>query len=55
MRFNVTVEEFYSNSGIASFIDKIAAFLNVDPANIRIVNIKKGSTIIDFFVDPTDD
>ena len=55
MRFNVTVDEFYSNEGIASFIDKMATFLNIDPSRIRVVNIKKGSTIVDFFVDPNDD
>jgi len=45
-----TIEDFYSNDGEALFVDKIAAFLNIDPSRIRIANVLKGSVIVNFDV-----
>lgn len=50
IRMDSTIEDFYSNDGEALFIDKIAAFLHIDPSRIRIVNVLKGSVIVDFEV-----
>ena len=48
VRMDSTIEDFYSNDGEALFVDKIASFLNIDPSRIRIVNVLKGSVIVNF-------
>jgi hypothetical protein len=53
IRYAVTIEEFFAQDGPAAFIDKVAAILNINPASIRIVSIKSGSTIIDYSIDST--
>ena len=50
LRMDSTIEDFYSNDGEALFVDKIAAFLNIDASRIRIVNVLKGSVIVNFDV-----
>jgi hypothetical protein len=50
-RYSTTVEDFYSNDGTTKFIDRVAAILNIPISSIRVVSIKSGSTILDFFVD----
>ena len=51
IRYSLTVEEFFAQNGPAAFIDKMAAVLKINPASIRIVEVKSGSTIVHFFVD----
>jgi len=51
MRLETTVADFYTNNGPAKFIDKIAAFLKIETANLKIVSIRSGSAIVDFFID----
>jgi hypothetical protein len=50
LRMDVKVEDFYNNNGGADFIDKVSAFLKIDTSRIRIVNVRSGSTILDFVV-----
>jgi hypothetical protein len=50
MRMDVKVEDFFNNNGGADFLDKITAYLNIDTSRIRIVNVRSGSTILDFLV-----
>lgn len=51
MRLTTTLEEFYQNNGVASFIDKMTAFLGIEMSRLKIVNIRRGSVIVDFFID----
>jgi hypothetical protein len=51
MRLTTTLEEFYQNNGVASFIDKMTSFLGIETSRMKIVNIRRGSVIIDFFID----
>jgi hypothetical protein len=51
MRMESTVEDFYKNTGEALFIDKISAFLGIETSRMRIVNVRAGSVIVDFYVD----
>ena len=50
LHYATTVEDFYKNTGEASFFDKIRAFLGIDMARIRIAGIRSGSVIIVFDV-----
>jgi hypothetical protein len=51
MRLTTTLEEFYQNNGVASFIDKLTSFLGIETSRLKIVNIRRGSVIVDFFID----
>ena len=51
MRLSTTLEEFYQNNGVASFIDKMTSFLGIEMSRLKIVNIRRGSVIVDFFID----
>lgn len=51
MRLDLDVSDFYSNIGETSFKDKISALLGVHPSQVKIVGIRKGSTIVDFYVE----
>jgi len=50
MHLTNTVEDFYSNDGQTTFIDKISTFLGLDMGRIRIAGISSGSTIVDFAI-----
>ena len=50
-RYNISVDDFYANDGKTKFIDRIAAVLGIPFSTIRVVSVKSGSTIIDFYVD----
>jgi len=51
VRYDMTVEEFFAKDGPTEFIDRIAAILNINPASIRIVEVRKGSAIVRAFLD----
>ena len=51
VRYDISISEFFAQNGPAAFIDKVAAILNINPASIRIVEIRSGSTIIEAFID----
>jgi len=44
IRYDIGVDDFFSQGGIAPFIDKLAAVLNIPSIRIRVVQIYKGST-----------
>jgi len=50
MHLQTTVNDFYANNGVASFIDKISAFLGLDLSRIRVAQIKTGSVIVGFTI-----
>lgn len=53
VRFQVEMTNFYSNNGPANVLSKIAAFLGIDSAQIKIVSINPGSTIVSFIIFPS--
>lgn len=50
MRLDINVMDFYKDIGPTSFIDRMAALLGIPIARLKIVGIRSGSTIIDFFI-----
>jgi len=50
IRMEFTMEEFFANGGIVSFTDRMAATLGIHKADIKVVRVYEGSTIVDFFV-----
>jgi hypothetical protein len=47
-RLMVSMESFFSNGGVATFIDKMCAFLNITTDRMKVVGVTSGSTIVDF-------
>jgi len=48
MRMNMTTEDFFASNGPTEFVDRLAAVLGIPPYRIRVVDIRSGSTIVDF-------
>lgn len=51
LRLNTTPEDFFKNNMADAFINNMAAFLGISMDRIRIVNVRRGSAIVDFTVD----
>jgi len=47
VRYTIDPDQFWATDGTTSFIDNVALILNIDPSKIRIVQVTKGSTIVD--------
>ena len=50
MHLEVSIEDFFKNSGETAFIDKISTFLHIDMSTIRIAKILAGSTYVNYFI-----
>jgi len=48
VRLEFTMDEFFASGGVVSFVDRMAASLGIHKADIRVVSVYEGSTIIDF-------
>lgn len=50
VRLEFTLDEFFATGGVVSFIDRMAAVLGIHAADLKIVSIYEGSTIVEFQV-----
>jgi len=50
IRLEFSVAEFFASGGIVSFTDRMAAVLNIHAADIKVVAVYEGSTIVEFQV-----
>ena len=50
LELDINMADFFNNNGDKAFLDKFAAMLNIPSYRIRIVNVKKGSTILDIYI-----
>lgn len=50
IRLEFTLDEFFANGGLTKFIDRMAAVLGVHKADLKIVSVYEGSTIVNFQV-----
>ena len=50
IRYQTTVDQFFSSNGPATFIDKLAAVVGVAPADVRVVNVVVGSAIVSAYI-----
>ena len=50
IRLEFTFKEFFARGGITIFIDRMAASIGLHRADIKVVQVYEGSTIIDFEV-----
>lgn len=52
MKFDLSYDDFFSNGHDQTFTSGVADFLGISMDRIRIVNIRAGSTIIDYYIMP---
>lgn len=45
-KIDLSFDEFFESDGHITFINKMAAFLNIEPTRIKIVSIIPGSTVV---------
>lgn len=50
MALSIDPSDFYKDVGETTFIDRIAKTLNIHPSRIKIVGVRKGSTIVNFYI-----
>ena len=55
IRMEFTVNEFFAQGGVVTFADRMAAVLGIHAADIKVVAVYEGSTIVDFFVQQAQD
>lgn len=48
IRLEFTLEQFFADGGIVSFADRMAAVLGIHAADIKVVSVYEGSTIVEF-------
>lgn len=46
----VTIDSFFNNGGVATFIDKMCAYLNITTDRMKVVGVTSGSTVVDYYV-----
>ena len=50
IRLEFTMDEFFTEGGIVTFADRMAGVLGIHAADIKVVSVYEGSTIIEFQV-----
>lgn len=55
MRLEMTLEDFYSNNGELTFLEKLARQLNISRDRIKIVGIWQGSVVLKVMIEPNPD
>lgn len=48
IRMEFTMDEFFARGGVTTFVDRMAASLGIHAADIKVVSVYEGSTIVDF-------
>ena len=57
IRMEFTLAEFWEEGGVVTFVDRMAGVLGIHRADIKIVQVYEGSTVIEFMIvsDPEDE
>jgi hypothetical protein len=50
VRLEFTMDEFFADGGVVSFVDRMAGVLGIHRADIKVVAVYEGSTIVEFQV-----
>lgn len=50
-RISTTLTQFISTNGPTRVVNNLAAVLGIDTSQIKIVGLKQGSVIIDYYID----
>jgi len=55
VRMDWTLDEFYGDGGHTAFADRVAGVLGIHASRIKVVNVYKGSVVVDFSVEEEDE
>lgn len=57
VRMDWTMDEFYANGGVTSFVDRVAGALGIHASQFKVVAVYTGSLVVDYQIipDETDD
>lgn len=50
IRLEFTMDEFFAKGGVTTFTDRMAAVLGIQKADLKVVSVYEGSTIVEFQV-----
>jgi hypothetical protein len=50
VRMEWTMDQFYSDGGTTTFVDRLAASLGIHASSIKVVGVYTGSLIVDYFI-----
>lgn len=51
-RLMVSINTFFDNNGVATFVDKMCSFLNITTDRLKVVGVYEGSAVVDAYVLP---
>lgn len=51
VRMDWTVDEFYANGGVTSFVDRVAASLGIHASQFKVVAVYTGSVVVDYQIE----
>lgn len=50
IRLEFSMDDFFSKGGVTTFVDRMAAVLGIQKADLKVVSVYEGSTIVEFQV-----
>ena len=50
IRMEFTLKEFFAAGGVTTFADRMAAVLGIHKADVKTVQVYKGSTVVEFMI-----
>lgn len=54
VRMDWTMDEFYSNGGVTSFVDRVSAALGIHASQFKVVAVYTGSVVVDYEITTAD-
>lgn len=50
-----TMDEFFSNGGTTTFVDRLCASLGIHASTVKVVGVAPGSVVVDYEITPSED
>lgn len=52
VRLDWTLEEFYADGGVTTFVDRLAGVLGIHASTIKVARVYEGSVMLEFTIEP---
>jgi len=49
------MDEFFSNGGTTTFVDRLVASLGIHASTVKVVGVAPGSVVVDYEITPSED
>jgi DNA segregation ATPase FtsK/SpoIIIE-like protein len=50
-----TMDEFFSNGGTTTFVDRLCASLGIHASTVKVVGVAPGSVVVNYEITPSED